>query len=123
MSTSRSRTRCASSASLRSPASIDHLHGGRTAREHARPRTVGHSVEIDRDVDLEIAHEMRELRVAALAGIDEALEGGLEAAAHRARLRLRRRDRDRLETAPVVMLEQAGGELRNRMVGEIGRQI
>src|SRR5262249_57821470 len=88
-------------------AEIVDLHRCGTAREYGRPRAFGNSVEVDCDLDLQVPDEARDLRIAELADIDEAVEGRLQTLAHRTLYGRPRRNRDDLETASIMMLEQA----------------
>ena len=43
-------------------------------------------MEVDRDIDLELAQNIRRLEIAAILNVDETIEGRLEARAHLARI-------------------------------------
>ncbi len=102
---------------------IARLHGRRPKREDARPGALREAAEVDGDVDLELACELRDVDVGALANVDEAVECGLEPRAHRAlRIGGERECRD-LEARAVVALEELRREVRQRMIVEIAGEV
>jgi hypothetical protein len=104
-------------------AEVMRLHGRRPQGENSGAPFARVAVEVDDDVDFQLAQGRGDHGIAPGLQIDEAVERSLDAPPHLAFIVWPQRNRRRLEARPVVMLEAADDHFRHHMIAEIRREI
>ena len=96
------------------------LQRRRTICEHWQQRVVGRALQVDQDVDAEVAHALRDAFEAASAQLFEMLDRVDDATPQRAAVVRTGRQQGEFERAAIVALEHLHHQLAGRMLVEVG---
>src|SRR5262249_19543409 len=92
-------------------------------REDSDPGTLGMALQVNRDMDAELADELGDVAVGASGHIEEAVEGAVQTRPHRTAVVRAKRNPDPLEVRAIVPLEHLRHDVGGHVLMEVGRGI